>query len=38
MDIGKRKRVIFVEPLEMPSEPEVPVEKPEPEPAPVEKR
>ncbi len=38
MDIGKRKRVIFVEPLEMPSEPEVPVEEPEPEPVPVEER
>lgn len=38
MDIGKRKRVIFVEPLELPSEPEVPVDKPEPEPVPVEER
>ena len=29
MDIGKRKRVIFVEPLEVPSEHEAPVEEPE---------
>ena len=35
MDIGKRKRVIFVEPLEVPSEPEVPVEEPEPIEEPV---
>ena len=39
MDIGKRKRVIFVEPLEVPSEPEMPVEEPEPieEPVPAKK-
>lgn len=36
MDIGKRKRVIFVEPLEVPSEHEVPVEEPADEPNPVE--
>ena len=28
MDIGKRKRVIFVEPLEVPTEPDLPVEEP----------
>ena len=33
MDIGKRKRVIFVEPLEAPTEPDLPVEEPFEEPA-----
>lgn len=35
MDIGKHKRVIFVEPLRLPTEPESPIEEPieEPEPA-----
>lgn len=39
MDIGKRKRVIFVEPLKVPVEPEAPVDDPEPvkEPAPAKK-
>jgi hypothetical protein len=44
MDIGKRKRVIFVEPLEVQNESDLPVEKPvekptEPseEPAPAKK-
>ena len=37
MDIGKRKRVIFVEPLEVPNEPEVPVEEPAEEPVPAKK-
>lgn len=32
MDIGKRKRVIFVEPLKVPTEPELPVEEPVEEP------
>jgi hypothetical protein len=32
MDIGKRKRVIFVEPLEVPTEPDLPVEEPVEEP------
>lgn len=33
MDIGKHKRVIFVEPLEVPIEPVTPVEEPVEEPA-----
>ena len=44
MDIGKRKRVIFVEPLEAPTVPDLPVEepvekpvKPSEEPAPAKK-
>ena len=32
MDIGKHKRVIFVEPLEFPNEPDLPVEEPVEEP------
>ncbi|MDH5371409.1 MAG: hypothetical protein OEX97_00525 [Acidimicrobiia bacterium] len=35
MDIGKRKRVIFVEPLKIPTEPESPIEDPLEEPEPV---
>lgn len=39
MDIGKRKRVIFVEPLKVPDELEAPVDDPEPvkEPDPAKK-
>ena len=33
MDIGKRKRVIFVEPLKVPDELKQPVDDPEPAPA-----
>ena len=36
MDIGKHKRVIFVEPLEVPSEPDLPAEEPAVEPEPIE--
>ena len=35
MDIGKRKRVIFVEPLEAPTEVDLPAEEPEPTKDPV---
>lgn len=35
MDIGKRKRVIFVEPLKVPDELEAPVEKPVDDPDPA---
>ena len=35
MDIGKRKRVIFVEPLKVPDELEAPVEHPVDDPEPV---
>jgi hypothetical protein len=37
MDIGKRKRVIFVEPLKVPDELEQPVDDPVKEPAPAKK-